>query len=72
MSSRPAWSIDQDPGQLRLHRESLSQKKKKKKKKRKKEKNKKEKTIHSFPHVSLIIIMRILNSEKHANKMATS
>ena len=36
LSSRPAWSTEQVPGQPGLNREPLSQKKKKKKKKKKK------------------------------------
>jgi hypothetical protein len=36
LSSRPAWSTEQVPGQPGLHRETLSRKTKKKKKKKKK------------------------------------
>jgi hypothetical protein len=35
LSLRPAWSTEWVPGQPRLHRETLSQKKKRKKKKKK-------------------------------------
>jgi hypothetical protein len=38
LSLRPAWYMKQVPEQLRLHRETLSQKKKKKKKKGKERK----------------------------------
>ena len=44
LSSSPAWSTEQVPGQPGLHRETLSQKKKKKKERnKKKKKEKKEK-----------------------------
>jgi hypothetical protein len=42
LSSRPAWTTEWVPGQLGLHRETLSQKRKKKKEKRKKKERERE------------------------------